>query len=221
MSYYDEDFYYEPSAFDIQVDEFKKALAESVREEFITEMERLKKENEELQSIKTNFDQIKKQYRDKEQQLEWERQDLIRKVRRERLSDLMKDFEVVMYMPYSKRELPPKCDKCDDNRKINYKTPLGRDSSEACDCSVGKYVYYPEEYICSEFRINRDGNDIIAWYKVKPSSSCDDDYASCDSSTFAETIYHDGLKYKDLKQYKTFFKTKEECQGYCDYLNAK
>lgn len=220
MSYYDEDFYYEPSEFDYQVNEFKEALMKSVKEEFISKMERLEKENKELQFIKQNWERITRDYDNKKYQLELERQDLERKARRERLSVLMKDFEVIMYRIDYRNELPPKCNKCDDNRKINYKTPLGKDAHEDCDCRNGKIVYYPKDYICSEFKIDRDGNKIIAWYKINKIDR-DDEYVGYDSSTFAEVIYHEGLKYEDIKKYGTFFKTKEECQGYCDWLNAK
>jgi hypothetical protein len=217
MSWYDEDFYYETSEFDHQVNEFKESLLKSVKEEFISEMERLKKENAELQTVKHDFEQIKRDYKNKEQKLEMERQELERKVRRERLSVLMKDFEVVMYRAYSKTELPPKCDKCDDKRRVHFKSPLGRNFTEDCECNKGELVYHPQEYICSSFSINRDGNGMDAWYKLKPNR--EDDYASYDSSTYAKVIYHDGLKYEDIKKYDTFFKTKEECQGYCDWLN--
>ena len=44
-----EDFYIDgPSYFDEQIDEFKEALKKSVKEEFLKDVERLEKENEEL-----------------------------------------------------------------------------------------------------------------------------------------------------------------------------
>jgi hypothetical protein len=123
-----------------------------------------------------------------------------------------------MYKAYSKTELPPKCDKCDDNRRLHYKTPLGRNEYEKCDCNNGKLVYYPEEYICASFGVNRDKNGIDAWYKLHLDR--DGDYGRLDTSSLFAKIYHEEMKYEDIKQYDTFFKTKEECQGYCDWLNA-
>lgn len=218
LSYYDEKFYYEPSEFDIQVDEFKETLTNSVKEEYVSEMERLKKENEKLQSVKENFEEIKREYENKKHQLNLEHNKLKQQVRRERLSELMKDVEVIMYRAWSKRDLPPKCNKCDDKRQIKYKTPLGKDAYENCDCSKGETVYYPREHICNEFIIDRDGSKMNAWYKVITSSG--DEYALLDSSTFAN-IYHENLRYEDINRYNTFFKSKEECQGYCDYLNSE
>lgn len=44
-----EDFYNEgPSDFDITIEEFKEELRKNVRDEYVKEMARLKKENEEL-----------------------------------------------------------------------------------------------------------------------------------------------------------------------------
>src|SRR5690625_3263152 len=132
MPYYDEDFYYEPSEFDLKVDEFKESLMKSVKEDFITELEELKKENESLQEVKKNFESIKQDYENKKRQLNFEKNDLERKVRNARLSELTKDRQVVMYKADSKRVKPPKCDKCDVDRKIHYKTPSGKDKFEYC-----------------------------------------------------------------------------------------
>ncbi len=62
MEWYEEDFYEEPSEFDNAMDEFKASLMKSVKEEYVSEMERLRAENLELQSVKTYFEKIKKVY---------------------------------------------------------------------------------------------------------------------------------------------------------------
>jgi len=217
MNYYDE-FYQEPSEFEIQVDEFKTSLMKSVKEEFINEMEEIKKENEELQEVKTNFLAVKSDYETKKRQLENEYQTLKNNVRRERLVDLLKDHKITLYKAYSKRVLPPKCDKCDSRRKIEYISPLGRKTHEECLCAESKTVYYPNEFVRYEFKLNRDGKDLSAWYRQY---SDDEDGFVYDSSIYADKIYNSEMKFEDLKQYSTFFKTEEECQKYCDYLNSK
>ena len=60
--YYPDDFYCEPSEFEMQVEEFKESLAKSIKSEFLEEMERLKAENRKLQGIKDNFEQVKRDY---------------------------------------------------------------------------------------------------------------------------------------------------------------
>ena len=218
MPYYDEEFYREPSEFEMQIEEFKSTLLDSVRDEYKRRMEKLQKENEELQSIKTNFEAIKWDFANKERQLEIERNDLERKVRRERLSQLTKDLQVIMYKAYSESVQGPKCDKCDAQRRIHYKTPLGKDATEKCECAASTRVYKPKEYIKVEFNI-RDG--MRAWYDINNFDS-DDEYGRFDSSSqFAKAVYKEDMPYESIENYSTFFKTKEDCQKYCDYLNSK
>jgi hypothetical protein len=218
MSFYEEDFYDEPSEFDIAIEHFKANLMKSVKEDFISQMERLKKENEELQDVKKDFEQIKRDFAHKKSELEREYETLKSNVRRERLVDLSKDHKIIMYKAYSKRKYPPKCDKCDINRKIQYVSPLGRKTTEDCLCKEGKSIYSPAEFIRYEYRLNRNNNAVTAWYRQY---SENEDGFVYDSSIHADQIYSPDMKFEDLKQYSTFFKTEEECQAYCNYLNSQ
>jgi hypothetical protein len=217
MNCYDEEFYYEPTEFEQKIDELKISLASSIKEDFFAELERLKKENKELQEVKANFDEIKRDYENKKRDLDRERNDLQSRLRRERLVDLLKDHQLILYKAYSKRVLPQKCDKCDNNRRIQYTSPLGRKTYEDCLCKEGKLVYFPYEYVRYEFRLNRDKNGVTAWYRQY--SDNEDGFVS-DSSIHADYIYSPNISFEELKQYNTFFKTKEECQEYCDWLNS-
>lgn len=218
MDWNEEDFYDEPSEFEIAIEMFKANLMKSVKDQFLSEMEALRKENESLQDVKRNFESIKNEYKLKERQLEFERNNIKSEVRKERLGQLMKDCEVVMYKADTNYIKPAKCNKCNAQRKIAYKTPSGKDAYEDCECNKSKTVYCPQEYIRTEFKINGNNNGIAAHYKV--TSERNYDWASLDSSTFARTFYTSSLKYEDLERYSTFFKSKEECQAYCDWLNS-
>lgn len=221
MTWEPDDFYDEPSEFGQQIDEFRQTLLKAVKTNFITKMEHLEKENEELLVVKKNFDQIKRDYASKERQLENDRSQMERMVRNERLSVLMKDFEVLMFRSRSTTKQFPKCDICDEKRKVHFKTPLGKDAHEMCECSVGKTVYVPEEVYCTEFRVNSDNNAMLMWYKIKRDR--DYDSGSYESSDLAKTVYKDGMKYEELDKwhYSNYFKSKEECQKYCDWLNTQ
>lgn len=217
MSYYEDDFYHEPSEFEEQIEEFKTSLLDSVKEEFKNRMEQLAKENAELRSIKANFEEIKRDYERKEQQLEWDRKDLERKVKRERVSELMKEFKAEFYTVASNGKTKPKCDKCDENRRIPYTTPLGRETYETCDCSSKIPVYEPTPIQLYTFSIrNGDG---FAWYKIQGDAR--DEYLN---------YYEDSISGKELitseeqfesigYTYKTLFKDEEIAQKYCDYKN--
>jgi hypothetical protein len=218
--YYDEEEqpYYEPSPADDLLMEYqnkmKEVLLTSVKyqiECFKTDNERLIAENK---ALKDNECKI----RDKERQLEREKSDLMRQVRKERLSELMKDFEVVMYQAEKIRVDLPKCNKCNDKRKIEFKSPTGKKMYEDCKCNVGKTVYIPQEYGCSSFTINRDNKKMDMWFKEHLER--DGDWYSYDNnSNYCKAVYNEEMDYKDIEMYHTFFKTKEECQKYCDWLN--
>lgn len=214
--YFDEEFYNEPSEYDLMVEEFKESLAESVKDEYLVEMKRLKEENEELQDIKEDFTRIKESYRRKEMELEYEKRRAVATVRRERLLDLLQDNKVIMYRATIEYYKKPKCDKCDDNRKIHYKTPLGKDEYEMCDCSKRSRYYKPSEFILYELLLNNSTKNVVTWYRESS-----DDRVLLDDSQHLENTYNKDMDYEDVNTYSTFFKTEKECQDYCDWANER
>ena len=62
MCYWDDGDYFEPSEFDEKIEELKNELRESVKKEINDEIEKLRKENKELQGIKRNFESVKKDF---------------------------------------------------------------------------------------------------------------------------------------------------------------
>lgn len=62
MSYYDYEFYNELSEFDEQIKEFKAALVSSIKEEFLDEMERLRKENESLREFRDKKEEYEREF---------------------------------------------------------------------------------------------------------------------------------------------------------------
>ena len=212
-----EDFYREPSEFEMQVDELKQSLLKSVKENFVEEMDRLRAENNELQEVKKNFEQIKREYEVKANQLEYERKDLVNKVRRERLTVLMEQFQVVMYSVGYEYKVRQKCDKCNERRVIPYITPLGKQQYEDRDCKKKITVYVPKEFTCSEFRVDRhDGTKVTAWFKQYEDNG---DGFTLSSSTHLKTNYNDSMRFEDVDRYGTFFRTIEDCQRFCDWMN--
>ena len=67
--YPDFDDYYEPSEFEQQVEEFKDSLRHSVKQETQELIERLRKENEELRSVRDNWEEVKRSYEKKQREL--------------------------------------------------------------------------------------------------------------------------------------------------------
>jgi len=214
-----EEPYYEPTLADEIMMEYqqkmKDALLESVRqniENVKSENVRLSEENAILQDKVSNIAQ-------KQRELDHLKSNMERKVRGERLASLMQDMQVIMYEADYVNEELPKCSKCNEKRKIEFISPLGKSMTEKCSCDIGKKRYLPKENICVEFRINRDNNKMMAWYKIHRTD--DYDYARYESSDLLEAVYSKDMKFEDLKRNSVFFKSKEECQKYCDWLNSK
>ena len=67
--YYD-DFYNEPSEADIYIEELKDKIRTEVKEDIINELEKLRKENKELQDVKNNINKLEKEYNQKKNELE-------------------------------------------------------------------------------------------------------------------------------------------------------
>ena len=218
MEWYGEDFYNEPCELEEQMDIFKDSLMKSVKDEFIDEMEELKKEVKELQYVKNNFEDIKRDFELKKRELDYKSRDMERNIRKERLTTLLSDYQVIMYKATHRYEYEPKCDKCDKDGYVHYATPLGRDAKEECTCRVKHKVYYPIEYIRYEFSDRRNDNEVTAWYRQYTD---DEDGFTYDTSIVAERIYNSDMNYSDLNTFYTFFKTKDECKQYCDWLNLK
>ncbi len=216
---YDEEFFYEPSEFEAKIDEFKQSLLDVVRTDYKTEMERLRTENAELQEVKKNFEQIKNDYKHKEQQLQYDRNNMEQKIRGARLAELMKNLEVTLYRADYKTVLGNKCDKCNSNRQIEFIAPSGKTMAEPCECATKKIVYRPGEQILKEFRTYRNNDrELIAWYSQYQD---DGEGFTLNSSTVVKVIYSDGMNFSDLERYSTFFRSEEDCQKYCDWLTEK
>lgn len=219
MSYYDEDFYYEPSEFEQQVDEIKQALMNSVRDEFKAEMERLRKENAELQEVKRNLEVIKREYNQKVVELDMQKRNLKSEVRRERLLELMGDFKVELFRARRDLRSGPKCDKCDEARNIYFKSPSGKQMVEQCVCKNNITYYKPEPCICSSFELRN--NEFMAWYK--PYREADGMELELLGSSSVSRFIYKGEDFESIEEmyYSVYFKTQEECQLYCDWLTEK
>jgi hypothetical protein len=221
MNYDDDNEFYENySEFDEQVNEFKKSLLKNVKQEFIEEMNKLKKENLELQEIKNNFESIESQYLAKKYTLEREMSNALLEAKRMRLSELLDNYKLIMYKvdyEYSKRE---KCNNCDENRQLHFKSPSGRDITSSCDCSLSNIIYIPSEHIMYEFKINNSNKKLSVWYKLIENSNNEEYFEiDNDSSHYVKQTYNPNIEFAKIEKYEMFFERKEDCQKYCDWLN--
>ncbi|WP_212734472.1 hypothetical protein, partial [Paenibacillus terrae] len=184
---YDHDFFNEPSEFEQKVDELKETLMDSVKDEHKQEIARLQKENGELRLVKSQLENMKLEHRQKLHELDLQKRDLERVVRKERLDTLMADFKLEMWVPEPNYKMGDKCDKCDDSRKVHYTTPLGREASEDCDCAKRITYFEPQSYVVFSFSTHNDGQELRVWYRRR---FPDDDYYQSDNSYAPNAIYN-------------------------------
>lgn len=216
--YYDEDFYCEPSEFDQQVENFKTSLANAVKDEFKTEMERLRKENAELQDIKKRFSEITSEHQAKLNELNREKSQIALKLKNARLDELLSENKLDGWLVGYDMNKAEKCGKCDSLRRIQYTTPSGRPATEECDCNRNIYSYFPKEIECYRFVQSRKswgGNypDITRYF----SRESDRDYDEYNKTT---NVYN-GKPFEEVQRYGIVFLDKEVCQKYCDWLTEK
>ncbi|SDX04870.1 hypothetical protein [Paenibacillus sp. PDC88] len=216
---WEDEQFYEPSPYDGHIETLIQAIRADVKEGIISEMNRLKKENAELQDVKRDFEAIKREYEQKKIELEYAKHNVKNEVRRERLVELMGDFTHELYKASSKRNVRPKCDKCDERRMIHYTSPLGNPKQEDCDCKNGIAYYEPRSYLCSSYEVRN--SEFIAWYKAYEIDADGMEFEFITSSSTAKIIYA-GEDFEKLEDYHYIhFKSKEDCQRYCDWLTAK
>ena len=192
------------------------AIKKSVRDDIKQEMERLRKENEELQQYKKErqeVDNIKKWY---ESRLQTEVEEYKRTLRQEKIKELFGDCIVIGWGVRRKNVLPPKCDKCDEMRYIHFKSPSGKDFAEPCQCAEGKIEYHPLDLHL--IRINRDdavNNERRIRRYYAPSGSDESDYRYV-----FDRIYK-GEPFNMVNAYNVVFLDKETCEKYCEWKSEQ
>ena len=218
-----EDFYNEgPSDFDIAIEEFKEGLRKTVRDEYVKEMTRLKKENEELQEVKKNFNKIKQEYKDKEEALKRREDNLNYELARKKFNELttIADFSEHIYVIDYKEGYVPKCDKCDDNRQIHFTSPSGRECKEDCPVCGKRYcIYYPKPVDAIKIRFSKDPYLKNEVWAVKY-----EEY--CENITYKkENVWKGAAEEFNFDDYYTLrhtcFESKELAQQICDRINKK
>lgn len=223
---YEDDFYYEPSEFEMQLDDFKQSLMQSVKNEFKSELERLRKENAELRDFKQQKRNIEREIETLKRKAEQDKEEAFRQAKRARLSELMGGFEVEMWTPEYYYMESRKCNLCDDKRQIHYRTPLGRNAVETCTCAGRIAVYHPAKNILHKISTRRDWGTIKnAWLYYSLASDGDYDSAENRSSDAAKNLFVQGVttfEEVESNHYRRFyFENFEDCHRFCTWKMEK
>lgn len=213
MNYWDD--YYEPSEFDIMISEFKQSIVDNTRQEIKERIQKLEKENAELQEVKKNWNQIKKEHESAIRELRYKTENAEKEAKKQRVADILKSIAVKGYRPDYIFENLPKCNKCDVNRRIHYVSPMGRKMTEECECAKRKIKYFPKEVKC--LKINVGNSSVEGFYfELCHEDSYQDTWTSC--SDFYESLPE---SLDSINGYRAVFLNEEECKKYCDWMNEK
>ena len=240
MGYWDyEEPYWEPSEADELFDSIKYQLIDAAKSSIKSDMEALKSRNEYLEKRNKELEEKAYEVANTERNLEYKANNLRREVEREfyqtAIEDIFKNVleEAILWFADNKPHERPKCDKCDANRNWVLTWPNGEESTKRCDCARPDYWYEPQETYISTLKYKvRDSNyqseryyRLDKSYQHTGSSRYYDDYSYNDFGIqFAYDSFCDDVieKHEQLGYRKSIgFKTKEECQKYCDWLNNK
>ena len=230
--YYDYDEYWdEPSEFEMQIEEFKDSLRSAVKDEIKAKIESLEKELEELKEFRTEKDTLVRKYETEIQKVKREAYETMRaakeleeKWKKARLHQLLGDYLTVGWKIRKSWEYGPKCDKCDNDRRIHFTSPQGKEYSEDCICAKKYYKYFPKEATLSKiyvlkknFRWDDKGETDFynRYYTVKD----DDDY---DRYDVVDDVYTSSdINFKEINEYRAVFLNEEDCKKYCDWLTEQ
>lgn len=216
--FYDDEYDY----FDSTIAELKEQLKKEVKQEIQDRMQALEKENAELQDVKDNWEKIKREYENKINETEREKQYILGNAKREIYNATLKDlFENCEYFSkiykvdteYIKQD---KCNKCDENRKLTLTDCFGRKHEVSCKCAESKRVYVAEENLRTEIYVQKDAKRDNFAFNVKE----DSDY-NYGRKISKEDVLEKFDKDKVKNYYSTYFTTIEEAQKYADYLNSQ
>lgn len=219
---YDKEFYNEPSEYDQMVEDFRLSLMQSVKKEFLDKMQRLEKENAELREVKQNWERLKSEYEEKQREQRYQIEQERRNVRRERLAKLFEQcgMNVALFKPKGSLFRLDKCEKCDENRRIHFQSPSGRDLQEECECARGYYPVSPVLYTMVKFHryIKNQDCNVYTFFQAES----DDDYDYYRAEPIACTNLYHGQDFSELYaelQENVFFEDEAQCRLYCDYIN--
>jgi hypothetical protein len=224
----------EPSTGDIVFEELKRVLLGTLKEEIKQELETLRRENAELRPFKEEKDRM-------EQELSRVRADCVRKVkeaqeaaRNSTFESLLGEHMVQAWKVGRDYIKPPKCDKCDANRKIHFTSPRGKDMTEPCECDQTTTIYKPVPALLARFRVTpsaKAGNQVredsfcdkplYYWYTTEYDTLDRAEFVISSESEIGAPYISDTKPFDQLNEYHAVFADIEHCQAFCDYLTEK
>lgn len=228
MTYNDYDYYWEePSEFEQQIEEFKDSLRDAVRDEIKNKIKSLEKELAELKEFRNEKNKFINEYEAKIREIKREADAVMRtakeseeKWKKARLHELLGDYLTVGWKVGFTWEYGEKCDKCDDERKIHFFSPQGKEYKEDCQCAKRYYKYFPKEAMLSKIYVRKKN----FYYNDKGETDFYNRYytvindGDSDRYDYANYVYTSSdVDFEKINEYVAVFLNEEDCKKYCDW----
>ena len=233
--YYEESPYYETVADEILIEyqqKMKDALLESVK----SQIENIKDENVRLKEENNKYKQRERDILNKENDLKYKEENLKREVTNEfyqsNIGDTLKQYieECEVWFADIDRYQNEKCNLCNEERKLVAKFPNGEITKTACVCAKMFSKYVPAISVTTMIKFSKRDSRYSSERKFyfSRSYSPSKDRNSYDYDYQEFKIYHVVNEFNEsiieLHKNKSYgerlgFKSKEECQKYCNWLN--
>lgn len=178
MSFYDPEYYQEPSEFEQMVEEFKSALAGSIKDEHTQKIDQLTRENAEMREKLKNLSNLETEANLAKRKAEMDvvraKEEARQEFRKARAMEVLAELTEPRWRLHQKPHQKPKCDQCDNQRWFHFKSPQGRDMSERCVCSECTYTWEVEEVAVKE--VAKRNGSMMFWYMATRAWETDRDY---------------------------------------------
>lgn len=235
--YYEYDTgYYEPSDADIFFDEMKEKFREYLNDDIKYELDRLSRENEELREKNNKLSDENRKLNSEKQSAEWSKETIRREVENEfynkNIDEVFKDRleNIDIWFADYVYHQQPKCEYCNNDRKRVYKYPDGLEAEVACSCGKLIGCYEPNTatfntltYCVKPSRYSSERKIFVKdWSLYKPENRYSDyGYGDFKILHIVDIFDDDTLDLREELSYGEVigFKTEDECQKYCDWLN--
>lgn len=186
--------------------QFCEKWRRSTFEELQFQVENLQNKNNRLEAQIKELSLIKKNWDEK-----------IKEIRGVRLKELLKDVQECAYLvDYEYEYAHVKCDKCDDERKIHFKSPSGKELTELCSCSRQVERYFLREIPLYKIKIyNRYGKEEVHTMYISQKGESEDTYSASD---FRDALDNETISKN--RPYHPIFLSKERAEDYARFKNA-
>lgn len=216
FNFYD---YFEPSEVDEIIGEASYKLMEHIKTDVNNRLQRVDKENsmlrEEIESLKSEL----QNYKAKESELARRERDLEQDFMKKKWSELSDSLTMTVWGFSYVSKQKPKCNCCNDNRKIIFTDANNNEYKVNCKCNQSVTIRVPKEHKLIKMHIHKDRyKELYTECYYFDAEENRDDYICVRTSKQPLTELPENLS--TLDPWRLAFATKELAQEYCDWCNS-